>query len=94
MHDGRVQFPKSAPYIDSLFAEFATFPNGKYDDQVDSVTQLVAYAGRALMFARQKHRPSAPGCPHPESRPVIPENYIRTDSPCLPFWSWAMVAGS
>lgn len=58
MHDGKVQFPKSAPYLDSLFAELAAFPNGKYDDQVDSVTQLVAYTGRALMFARQRHRPS------------------------------------
>jgi predicted phage terminase large subunit-like protein len=55
-YDGRVQYLKSAPYLDSLFAEFAAFPNGKYDDQVDSVTQLVAYPRNALMFARQKHR--------------------------------------
>jgi predicted phage terminase large subunit-like protein len=57
MYDGKVRFPQCAPYLDKLFAELAAFPNDKYDDQVDSVTQLVAYPGNAMMFAPQRHRP-------------------------------------
>jgi predicted phage terminase large subunit-like protein len=57
MYDGKVLFPESAPYLDSLFDEFVAFPNGKYDDQVDSVSQLVATMENALMFARQRLRP-------------------------------------
>jgi predicted phage terminase large subunit-like protein len=38
---GSVFFPKSAPWLDSLKAELLGFPNAKYDDQVDSVTQAL-----------------------------------------------------
>jgi predicted phage terminase large subunit-like protein len=58
MYDGKVRFPETAPYIDSLFEEFSAFPSGKFDDQVDSVAQLATTMGNCLMFARQKHRPS------------------------------------
>jgi predicted phage terminase large subunit-like protein len=57
MYDGKVRFPQCGLYLDKLFAELAAFPNDKYDDQVDSITQLVAYPANAMMFARQRHRP-------------------------------------
>jgi predicted phage terminase large subunit-like protein len=59
VYDGKVLFPESAPFLDTLFAELAAFPNGKYDDQVDSISQLVANLENALMFARHKHRPES-----------------------------------
>jgi predicted phage terminase large subunit-like protein len=38
---GSVFFPKSALWLDNLKAELLGFPNVKYDDQVDSVTQAL-----------------------------------------------------
>jgi predicted phage terminase large subunit-like protein len=40
---GHVHFPKSAPYLPDLEAELLTFPQGKHDDQVDSITQALAF---------------------------------------------------
>jgi predicted phage terminase large subunit-like protein len=40
---GRVHFPKGAPFLPVLEAELLTFPQGKTDDQVDSVSQALAY---------------------------------------------------
>jgi predicted phage terminase large subunit-like protein len=43
---GSVFFPKSAPWLDNLKAELLGFPNAKYDDQVDSVTQALSWMAR------------------------------------------------
>ena len=40
---GRVHLPKDAPYLADLLAELLAFPHGKNDDQVDSITQALAY---------------------------------------------------
>jgi predicted phage terminase large subunit-like protein len=40
---GHVYFPRSAPYLADLEAELLSFPQGKHDDQVDSVTQALAF---------------------------------------------------
>jgi len=40
---GRVLFPKSAPWLPALEAEFLAFPAGRHDDQVDSTIQALAY---------------------------------------------------
>jgi predicted phage terminase large subunit-like protein len=40
---GRVYFPRSAPYLADLEAELLSFPQGKHDDQVDSLTQALAF---------------------------------------------------
>ena len=40
---GRVLFPKNAPFLPELEAELLTFPQGKTDDQVDSVSQALSY---------------------------------------------------
>lgn len=40
---GRVYFPKHAPFLADLEAELLTFPQGKHDDQVDSLTQALAF---------------------------------------------------
>jgi predicted phage terminase large subunit-like protein len=40
---GLVWFPKHAPWLADLEAELFVFPNGGYDDQVDSVIQALAF---------------------------------------------------
>jgi len=40
---GLVHFLKNAPYMPDLLAELLAFPHGKHDDQVDSITQALAY---------------------------------------------------
>jgi predicted phage terminase large subunit-like protein len=42
---GRVWFPSNAPYLPELERELLTFPQSRHDDQVDSVTQALAYDG-------------------------------------------------
>jgi predicted phage terminase large subunit-like protein len=40
---GLVLFPKGAPFLPELEAELLTFPQAKTDDQVDSISQALAY---------------------------------------------------
>jgi predicted phage terminase large subunit-like protein len=40
---GLVLFPKTAPFLPELEAELLTFPQGKNDDQVDSLSQALSY---------------------------------------------------
>jgi len=40
---GLVQFPRGAPFLAELEVELLTFPQGKTDDQVDSISQALAH---------------------------------------------------
>ena len=40
---GLVRFPKDAPFMAELIRELLEFPQSKYDDQVDSISQALAY---------------------------------------------------
>ena len=40
---GHVILPKSAPWLGDLRAELTAFPNGRHDDQVDSIAQFLAW---------------------------------------------------
>ncbi|RXG85155.1 phage terminase large subunit [Bradyrhizobium zhanjiangense] len=40
---GRVWFPRNAPFLAELEMELLTFPQGRHDDQVDSISQALAY---------------------------------------------------
>jgi len=42
---GLVLFPRKAPFLSQLEAELLTFPQGKHDDQVDSLSQALSYKG-------------------------------------------------
>jgi predicted phage terminase large subunit-like protein len=42
---GRVWFPRNARFLPELEAELLTFPQSRHDDQVDSVSQALAYDG-------------------------------------------------
>ena len=43
MQEGRVYFPKDAPWVNALHAEMLTFPYGKHDDQVDALAWVGLY---------------------------------------------------
>jgi predicted phage terminase large subunit-like protein len=43
---GAVWFPQGAPWLGSLKAELLGFPNVKYDDQVDSISQALSWIKR------------------------------------------------
>jgi predicted phage terminase large subunit-like protein len=38
---GHVYLPKSAPWLGDFLTELLSFPNGRHDDQVDSVSQFL-----------------------------------------------------
>lgn len=40
---GRVQFPKDAPFMPEVEKELLSFPQGKTDDIVDSISQALAF---------------------------------------------------
>ena len=40
---GHVLLPKSAPWLAEFLTEILSFPNGRYDDQVDSVSQFLRW---------------------------------------------------
>ncbi len=44
---GHVVLPREAPWLAQLLAELLAFPNGRHDDQVDSVSQFLNWAWRA-----------------------------------------------
>ncbi|MHB8853146.1 MAG: phage terminase large subunit [Ignavibacteriaceae bacterium] len=41
IESGRIYLPESAPWLETFLNEFEEFPNGEFDDQVDSVTQAI-----------------------------------------------------
>jgi hypothetical protein len=41
--NGFVLFPKEAPWLDTYLRELLSFPNSKYDDQVDSTVFALAW---------------------------------------------------
>ena len=41
---GRVLLPAEAPWLDDFRSEILRFPQGRHDDQVDSLSQFLAWA--------------------------------------------------
>jgi len=41
--EGRVLLPESAPWLEEFRSEVMAFPNGRHDDQVDSLAQALAW---------------------------------------------------
>ena len=48
LEQGQVRIPKDAPWLESFVSECAAFPNGKYDDQVDTMSQMLFALKRRL----------------------------------------------
>lgn len=66
---GRVLLPVAATWLKAFLDEVRAFPGGKYDDQVDSMTHFLIYAGRIAAhiknlgreFALRSSKPAHPG---------------------------------
>ena len=54
---GRVFYLPDAPGIVAFRDEVVAFPHGKYDDQVDSMVQLLKLSSRVVRFAQRHKRP-------------------------------------
>jgi phage terminase large subunit-like protein len=52
-HAGVVHFREDAPWLDELMAELLGFPGVRHDDQVDSISQALAF-----ITWRESHRSS------------------------------------
>jgi predicted phage terminase large subunit-like protein len=46
LESGLIKFPRTAPFMADLKSEILAFPNGRYDDQVDSICQFADWVGR------------------------------------------------
>ena len=44
--NGQVHFPRESPWLDALLLELLAFPNGRHDDQIDSISQFLNWAER------------------------------------------------
>ena len=67
MEKGRVWMPRNAPWLETLIKELQAFPQGKHDDQVDSISQM--------MFSWQKVVRRTRTICNPRARREIPTNY-------------------
>jgi phage terminase large subunit-like protein len=43
---GHIHLPKEASWLDQFLMELLSFPNGRHDDQVDSVSQFLTWLQR------------------------------------------------
>ncbi len=56
---GQVILPQSAPWLTAFTSELLSFPNGKHDDQVDALSQLLSWI-RKHMGRQEDSVPHAP----------------------------------
>ena len=52
---GNIFIPASASWLDTFRIELLAFPGGKNDDQVDSLSQFLTWAGRPRGGVRMLH---------------------------------------
>jgi hypothetical protein len=53
LYDGLIRIPEHMPGLDTLLYELATFPDGKFDDQVDALSAIGANRKYVLGEARR-----------------------------------------
>ena len=54
---GHVYLPKSAAWLGEFLTELLSFPNGRHDDQVDSVSQFLRWLQDAYLNQISFHEP-------------------------------------
>jgi predicted phage terminase large subunit-like protein len=47
-----VLIPESASWLEDFLAEILAFPNGRHDDQIDSLSQFLAWTKRPRVRVR------------------------------------------
>ena len=62
LYEGFAKFPREAPWLDDLRHEMLAFPEGRHDDQVDSISQFLRHAVSCLgpSFFNENYRPDPP----------------------------------
>jgi len=81
LYSGLAKFPREAPFTDDLRKEMLSFPNGRYDDQCDSISQFLNYMAR-----KGDGFTLPPGTRPPGTRPPggpRPQHGARTRPPLL-----------
>jgi predicted phage terminase large subunit-like protein len=69
---GRVFLPKGAPWLHEFKVEVMAFPNGKHDDQIDSLSQFLSWIGNWQRRRRELIRPQTVDRPlGPILRPAV-----------------------
>ena len=68
---GKVWIPTDAPWLADFQYEILHFPKGKYDDQVDSLSQF-------LHWAHNRREPIGPDAPF-----LLISSSVMDSSPCL-----------
>lgn len=65
LYEGFAKFPREAPWLDELRRELLAFPEGRDDDQVDSISQFLRHAVHRLgdSFLDENYRPNPPRRP-------------------------------
>lgn len=48
IESGLVRIPRSAEWLEAFLNEVSAFPNGRHDDQVDSLSQFLEYTGTTM----------------------------------------------
>jgi phage terminase large subunit-like protein len=66
LYDGLIRIPEHMPGLETLLYELATFPDGKFDDQVDALSIIGAH--RKLVLERARQRAERHGRWAPEER--------------------------
>ncbi len=68
LYDGSAKFPREAAFMEAVRRELMAFPDGRYDDQVDSISQFLQYialpAGMRMVKSQRspgRARPRAKG---------------------------------
>jgi predicted phage terminase large subunit-like protein len=63
LETGHVWVPREAPWLETCRSEFLAFPNGRFDDQVDSLSQFLIHR-RVLIVRAKCRRPVIRSIPH------------------------------
>jgi predicted phage terminase large subunit-like protein len=75
IENGFVHIPETAPWVDEYLHEMTVFPNGKHDDQVDSMAQFLDWLKRPFPsqglfeYYRQRAEGLAPHCQPQPTQP-------------------------
>lgn len=73
---GQIYLPKEAPWLGAFLEELLAFPNGRNDDQVDSVSQALDHLHQVV--SRSEKVPDRPALLRP-ARVNRPPGYVRPD---------------
>lgn len=79
MAEGKVFFPRHAPWVGDLISELLAFDSGKHDDQVD----VLSLIGRMLadMYAKRKEVAPRPAAPKPMAEVTLQDIIDEDEGP-------------